>query len=118
MTDLHDTDILERSGHRAALLRRAAGGERINNTDLNWPNLIDEVKGVGRSQLSAIRSLPIRALAHDLKAKAWPLCQEVGGVIAMPLPWPWSKPPRASAICVAKLTALRSYAMSRPRCGR
>jgi hypothetical protein len=78
MTDLYDTDILEWSEHQAALLRRVAGGERLNNTYVDWPNIIDEVESVGRSQLSAVRSLPIRALAHALKAKAWPLCREVG----------------------------------------
>ncbi len=71
----YDADILEWSEHQAALLRRAAAGERIN--DLDWPNIIEEIESVGRSQLSSVRSFVIQALLHDLKARAWPLSRDV-----------------------------------------
>jgi hypothetical protein len=40
----------EWSGRQADLLRRVARGERINSDDLDWPNIIEEVESVGRSQ--------------------------------------------------------------------
>jgi len=50
----YETDILQWSEHQAALLRRVAAGDRINNDDLDWPNIIDEVETVGRNELHAV----------------------------------------------------------------
>ena len=72
----YDTDILLWSNEQAALLRRVAAGERVND-QVDWENVIEEVESVGRSQLSAVRSHLIQALLHDLKAEAWPLSSEV-----------------------------------------
>ena len=72
----YDTDILLWSNEQAALLRRVAAGERVND-QVDWENVIEEVESVGRSQLSAVRSHLIQALLHDLKAEAWPLSREV-----------------------------------------
>jgi len=44
MTDLYDADILAWSEHQAALLRRRAAGELVNEADLDWPNLADEIE--------------------------------------------------------------------------
>ncbi len=44
----YDADVLQWSEHQAALLRRAAAGERVN--DLDWPNIIEEIESVGRSE--------------------------------------------------------------------
>ena len=74
----YDTDILTWSEHQAALLRRVASGEQVNESP-DWPNIIDEVESVGRSQLSAVRSLLMRALEHMLKAEAWPLSSAAPG---------------------------------------
>lgn len=76
----YDADILEWSEHQAALLRRAAAGERVNGLD--WPNIIDEVESVGREQLHAVEGLIAQALAHMLKAQAWPASREVPGWLA------------------------------------
>lgn len=64
----YDADILDWSEHQATLLRRIAAGERINN-QVDWENVIDEIEGVGRSQLHAVRSHLVQALLHDLKAR-------------------------------------------------
>ncbi len=72
MSDLYDADILEWSEQQAALLRRSAGGERLNDRLPDWPNIIEEIESVGRSQLSAVRSLLTQALLHMLRAEAWP----------------------------------------------
>ncbi len=76
MGELYDLDVLEWSEQQARLLRAHAAGDRANESP-DWANIIEEVESVGRSQLSAVRSLIVQALAHDLKAEAWPLSREV-----------------------------------------
>jgi hypothetical protein len=71
------SDVLLWSERQGALLRRRAAGELINEADLDWPNIAEEVESVGRSQLSAVQSLLRLALIHMLKANAWPLSGEV-----------------------------------------
>ena len=75
MGELYDADVLEWSEHQARLLRRLAAGQPGNEAP-DWTNIIEEVESVGRSQLSAVRSLLVQALAHDLKAEAWPVSRE------------------------------------------
>jgi len=77
MSDLYDTDIVAWSGRQAELLRRRARGELINEAELDWPNIAEEIESVGNEQVHAVRSYLVRALEHDLKAEAWPLSQEV-----------------------------------------
>ncbi len=72
---VYETDILEWSEHQAALLRRAAAGERVN--DIDWPNIIEEIESVGRSELRAVESHLVQALLHDLTCEAWPLAPTV-----------------------------------------
>jgi hypothetical protein len=76
MTDLYDSDILIWSEQQAALLRRAAAGERVND-QIDWSNIIEEVESVGQNQLDAVESLLFQAFVHDLKAQAWPHSREV-----------------------------------------
>jgi len=75
----YDADILEWSDQQAGLLRRMAAGERVNDAALDWPNIIDEVESVGRSELHAVESLLTQALLHMLKAAAWPQSSAVPG---------------------------------------
>jgi hypothetical protein len=75
MSQAYDADVLEWSEHQARLLRRLAAGDHSNEAP-DWENIIEEVESVGRSQLSAVRSLLVQALLHDLKAKAWPAARE------------------------------------------
>jgi hypothetical protein len=77
MSDLYDADILEWSEQQAALLRRVAAGERLNEAAPDWANIIEEVESVGREQLHAVESLLVQALLRSLKAAAWPLSAEV-----------------------------------------
>jgi len=79
MNDLYDADILEWSERQAALLRRVAAGERVNDADLDWPDIIEEIESVGREQLHAVESLLTQAMLHMLKAEAWPLSAYVAG---------------------------------------
>jgi hypothetical protein len=75
--NLYDADILEWSEQQAALLRRVAAGDRLNDTSPDWANIIEEVESVGREQLHAVESLLVQALLHMLKAEAWPLSAAV-----------------------------------------
>ena len=76
MGDLYDDDILEWSERQARLLRDVAEGRRGNEAP-DWANVIEEIESVGRSQLSAVQSLLVQALLHDLKCMAWPLSRDV-----------------------------------------
>jgi hypothetical protein len=67
----YDTDILQWSEHQAALLRRLAAGERVND-QVDWENVVEEIESVGNEQLHAVESLLVQALRHMLKAEAWP----------------------------------------------
>ena len=58
MSDLYDADILLWSEHQAALLKRLAAGERLNERP-DWANIIEEMESVGRSQLSTVKSQPL-----------------------------------------------------------
>jgi hypothetical protein len=69
--DLYTADILRWSDQQAELLRRLARGERVNEA-IDWENLIEEVESVGRSELTAVKSLLRHALEHLLKLHGWP----------------------------------------------
>jgi hypothetical protein len=77
MSDLYDTDILLWSERQAELLRRHAADERANDGSIDWPNIIEEIEDVGRSERNSVESHLVQALLHDLKAEAWPLSREV-----------------------------------------
>src|SRR6187455_2162897 len=68
---MYETDILGWSRQQAELLRRIAAGEAVNEAP-DWENIIEEVESVGRSELATVKSLIIQALAHMMKAEAWP----------------------------------------------
>jgi hypothetical protein len=72
----YDTDVLAWSERQADLIRRRAAGELINEVDLDWPNIAEELQDVGRSELRSCRSLLRQALRHMLKAEAWPLSRD------------------------------------------
>jgi Domain of unknown function DUF29 len=69
-TGSYDTDILTWSECQAALLRRRAAGELINDADLDWSNIAEGIEDVGSNRLHAVKSLLVQALRHMLKAEA------------------------------------------------
>src|SRR5271170_3380744 len=77
MADLYETDVLEWSERQALLLRRRAAGELVNEAELDWPNIAEEIEAVGREQVHAVESLLMQALVHMLKAGAWPCSRDV-----------------------------------------
>ncbi len=68
---LYEHDALAWAERQAALLRRLAAGEGVNET-VDWPNVIEEVQDLGLSELRACRSLLRQALVHLLKLHALP----------------------------------------------
>ncbi len=76
MSDLYDTDILIWSERQAELLRRRAAGELVNDSEIDWPNVAEEIEAVGRTERRACESHLVQALLHDLKAEAWPLARD------------------------------------------
>ncbi len=71
---LYERDALAWAEQQAALLRRLAVGERLNEV-VDWPNVIEEVQDVGLSELRACQSLLEQAMAHLLKLHALPESQ-------------------------------------------
>jgi hypothetical protein len=68
----YDTDVLSWSEHQGALLRRRAAGELVNDTDLDWPNIAEEIESLGRSERSALRSHIATVIEHLIKLQASP----------------------------------------------
>ena len=68
----YDADILLWSERQSELLRRCATGEWVNDAELDWPNIAEEIESVGREQLHAVRPLLRQAIIHRLKVMAWP----------------------------------------------
>jgi Domain of unknown function DUF29 len=71
MSKLYEADIVEWSEHQAALLRRLAAGERVND-QVDWANVVEEIESAGHEQVHAVSSLLMQAMAHRLKAMGWP----------------------------------------------
>jgi hypothetical protein len=78
----YDADILAWSERQAALLNRRAARELVNDKDLDWSNIAEEIESVGRSELHAVETLLGQALRHMLKAAAWPLARDVPDWVA------------------------------------
>ena len=77
MSDLYEDDVVLWSERQAELLRRRAAGELINDAELDWPNIAEEIEDVGKSAVRGVRSHILMALLHDLKAEAWPRSRDV-----------------------------------------
>ena len=72
----YDSDILIWSEQQAALLRRRAAGELVNDAELDWLNIAGEIEDMGSNRLHTVESLLVQALRHMLKAEAWPLSRD------------------------------------------
>ena len=74
MTDLYDSDVVAWAERQAELLRRRAAGELVNDAELDWENVAEEIEDVSKSQLRAVASHLVQALLHGLKAPQgrWP----------------------------------------------
>src|SRR5258708_5116821 len=77
MDKLYEDDIVTWSERQAELLRRRAAGGLVNEADIDWLNVAEEIEDVGKSALRGVRSHILLALLHDLKAEAWPRSRDV-----------------------------------------
>ena len=68
---VYDTDVVTWAERQAALLRRMAAGERVND-QVDWENVIEEVESVGRSEVETVMSLLINVMDHKLRLIGWP----------------------------------------------
>jgi Domain of unknown function DUF29 len=73
--DLYERDVLAWSESQAALLRRLARGERVN--DVDWAHVVEEIEDVGLSELNAVISHLEQVLVHLLKLRTWPKSRSV-----------------------------------------
>jgi len=67
MSDLYDEDFTLWTERQAALLRRRAAGELVNDTDLDWQNIAEEIEAVGGNTRRELRNRLARLLQHLLK---------------------------------------------------
>lgn len=72
MSDLYDEDVLLWSERQAELLRRRAAGELVNDAELDWSNIAEEIESVGISERRALASNIRNILEHLIKLEASP----------------------------------------------
>lgn len=70
MTNLYDLDALAWSEQQGGLLRRMAEGERLNAA-IDWPNVIEEIESMGRSEIQRCGSFLQQLMLHVLKLHVW-----------------------------------------------
>jgi Domain of unknown function DUF29 len=68
----YETDVYRWSERQGALLRRLAAGERVNDADLDWSNIAEEIQTVGRSERAALSSHISNLLEHLIKLQISP----------------------------------------------
>ena len=68
----YDTDIVEWSAHQAELLRRRAAGELVNEAEIDWPNVAEEIDQLGKSQTRELTSRIAAVMLHLMKLEASP----------------------------------------------
>lgn len=68
----YDTDTALWSEQQAQLLRRRAAGELINEAELDWPNIAEEIESLGTSERSRLRSHIGTVIEHLIKLQASP----------------------------------------------
>lgn len=74
----YDTDLVVWSTQQAALLRRMAAGERVND-QVDWENVAEEIESLGRSDKREVESRVQTILVHLIKLLASPAKQPRAG---------------------------------------
>ncbi len=78
MSDLYDADVVIWSERQAALLRRMAAGERVND-QIDWANVAGEIEALGISDRRELRNRVRTILAHLLKLQVSPATEPQAG---------------------------------------
>ncbi len=63
----YDTDFLTWTERQAELLRRRAAGELVNEAEIDWLNIAEEIESVGGNTRRELRNRLVRLLQHVLK---------------------------------------------------
>ena len=67
MSNLYDTDFHDWAEQQARLLRRHAAGKPVNDDDLDWDNIAEEIESLARSDRREIRDRLAVICEHLLK---------------------------------------------------
>jgi Domain of unknown function DUF29 len=67
MSDLYQDDIVLWSERQAELLRRRAAGELVNDAELDWPNIAEEIDSLGKRDARELASRITTVLIHLIK---------------------------------------------------
>ena len=73
MSDVYDEDFVLWTEQQATLLRRRAAGELVNDVELDWLNLAEEIEAVGRNTRRKLRNRPATLLRQLLKWQYQPV---------------------------------------------
>ncbi len=74
----YDTDLMLWSERQAALLRRAAAGERVND-QVDWENVAEEIESLGKSNRRELTNRIRTILIHLIKLQASPATEPRAG---------------------------------------
>jgi Domain of unknown function DUF29 len=77
----YDTDTLLWSEHQAELLRRRAAGELVNETDLDWRNIAEEIEALAKSERSTLASHVNTVIEHLARLETSPAVDPRNGWI-------------------------------------
>ncbi len=69
----YDVDFFAWTQRQGGLLRRLAKGEHVNDADLDWPNIAEEIETLGRSERAAVASCIRNIIQHLMKLEASPV---------------------------------------------
>jgi len=72
MSGLYDDDIVLWSERQGSLLRRRAAGELVNDAELDWPHIAEEIESMGRAEQDQLIGRLSALLAHLLKWRFQP----------------------------------------------
>ncbi len=72
MSDLYATDIVLWSERQGELLRRRGAGELVNDAELDWPNITEEIEALGRSERASLRSKINTVIEHLMRLETSP----------------------------------------------
>jgi hypothetical protein len=72
MMSEYDTDILLWSEHQARLLRRRAAGALVNDAELDWLNIAEEIESVGKTAARELAGRISTILVHLMKLAVSP----------------------------------------------
>ena len=75
----YDLDFYAWTQRQGSLLRRLAAGERVNDADLDWPNIAEEIETLGRSERGAVASRIRNVIEHLMKLEASPATEPRAG---------------------------------------